>query len=45
MAPAEIRAVFEFADPIIVGQRNGIIVWELRRKAHSEETDASADRE
>ena len=43
LAPAEIRATFEFADPEIMGQRNGIIVWRLRRKAHSEENDASAD--
>ncbi len=32
MAPAEIRAVLEFAEADIVGQRGGVIVWQLRRK-------------
>ena len=32
LVPAEIQAVLEYADADIVGQRNGIIVWKLRRK-------------
>lgn len=30
--PAEIRATFEFAEPEIAGQKDGVIVWRLRRK-------------
>ena len=32
MAPAEIRDVFEFAVPEIIGQKGGIIIWKLRSK-------------
>jgi len=32
MAPAEIRDVFEFAEPEIIGQKGGIIVWQLRSR-------------
>ena len=32
MAPPEIRAVMEFADADIAGQKNGIIVWKLHGK-------------
>ena len=32
LAPREIRAVLEYADADIAGQKNGIIIWRLRRK-------------
>ena len=32
IVPAEIRATFEFAEPEIAGQKDGVIVWRLRRK-------------
>ena len=32
MAPPEIRAVMEFADAEIAGQKNGVIVWKLHRR-------------
>jgi len=36
MAPVEIRDVFEFAEPEIIGQKGGIIVWKLRSKTPPE---------
>ena len=35
-APPEIQATFEFADPEIATQKNGIIVWRLRPKAQAD---------
>jgi hypothetical protein len=35
MAPREIREVMKFAEAEIVGQKNGVVVWRLRRKASS----------
>ena len=37
LVPAEIRAVLKYAEADIVGQRNGIIVWQLRGKTPSGE--------
>ena len=33
--PAEIMAAFEFAEAEIVGQKDGVLVWRLRRKPSS----------
>ena len=44
MAPAEIQATFEFASPEIVGQKNGMIVWRLRRKPTPPERDRETSR-
>ena len=47
MVPAEIRAVLEYADADIVGQKNNVIVWQLRRKSSAEDdagTDADQDK-
>ncbi len=43
MAPKEIRAVLEYADADIVTQKNGIIVWKLRRKAAADDEDKTAE--
>ena len=32
IAPPEIRALFKFADAEVAGQKDGIVVWRLRRK-------------
>ena len=39
MAPPEIQAVMKFANAEVVGQKNGIIVWRLRRKASAASDD------
>lgn len=47
MAPLEIRAVMEFADAEIVGQKDNVIVWQLHRKAPTADdagTDAEQDK-
>lgn len=47
MAPLEIRAVMEFADAEIVGQKDNVIVWQLHRKAPAADdagTDAEQDK-
>ena len=41
VAPPEIRATFEFASPEIVGQKNGIVVWRLRRKPAQPDGDGN----
>ena len=43
MAPKEIRAVLEYADADIVAQKNGIIVWKLRRKAAADDEGKTAE--
>ena len=46
MAPLEIRAVMEFADAEIVGQKDNVIVWQLHRKVSAADdagTDADQD--
>ena len=46
MAPLEIRAVMEFADAEIVGQKDNVIVWQLHRKVAAADdagTDADQD--
>ena len=47
MAPREIRAVLEYADADIAGQKNGIIIWRLRRKpsaADDADTETGQDK-
>ena len=39
MAPPEIQAVLEYADADIVGQRNNIVVWQLRLREKASRTD------
>ena len=43
-APPEIQAAFEFAEPEIVGQKGGIVVWQLRRKASPADEDETGTR-
>ena len=45
-APPEIQATFEFAEPEIVGQKGGIVVWQLRRKAsQADDGETETERE
>jgi hypothetical protein len=43
LAPAEIQAVLKFAEADIVAQKNGVIVWLLRRKADSAADDIAEE--
>ncbi len=40
MAPPEIQAVFAFADPELIGQKGGVMVWKLHHKTAQEAAPA-----
>ena len=43
VVPTEIRATFEFAEPEIAGQKDGVIVWRLRLRRKMPPVDDKAE--